>query len=104
MRMAILNHYGGVYIDYTVILIDDLDWVNQLEQYWFIQNKYKSEAEVMMFYARHSSLDKYKDYIVLPTYEISFIACKPNNAIFTQTLHFIVDTYLKNYEKYDFDS
>jgi hypothetical protein len=37
----------------------------------------------MMFYARHSSLDKYKDYIVLPTYEISFIACKPNNAIFT---------------------
>ena len=42
--MAILNHYGGVYIDYTVILIDDLDWVNQLEQYWFIQNKYKSEA------------------------------------------------------------
>ena len=55
IRIALVGHYGGVYMDISVILTTDLSWLFDLKNNSNVVNMYGEEPEFFFNYARHSS-------------------------------------------------
>ena len=49
LRLYLLKHYGGVWIDANIILFQNFDWVNSLPDNEDVINKYGTFPEVFMF-------------------------------------------------------
>ena len=83
----LINHYGGVYMDYTVILTESLDWINSLKDYPSVENDYGEEPDFFICYARQTLKEKYfnsvlnKTFMVKPIQQNDFFAAKQNTLI-----------------------
>lgn len=104
--LAILSHYGGVYINFSLILTRDFDWLFDLKNNNDVVNKFGEEPDVFYVYPRHSDQSKYLDpltnqqVLLYPNIELSmFFGAKRNAKILFEILSFFVDTMIKNYPK-----
>lgn len=55
IRIALVGHYGGLYIDMSVVFTTDPDWLFDLKNNPDVVNVYGEEPEVFYAYAVHSS-------------------------------------------------
>ena len=91
LRLYLLKHYGGVWIDANIILFQDFDWVLQLPDNEDVINKYGTFPEVFMFYLPFYGLtekwyDGKTEWRVSPGYETWFIAAQPNSTFIDEWL------------------
>lgn len=51
MRLALVHHFGGVWIDFGTIMINNIDWVFDLKNNPLAKNKYGEHPDVFFFYS-----------------------------------------------------
>lgn len=81
-----IKHYGGVYIDFTTLLTQSLDWVLELPKLKMVENKWGEYPDVFLSYnSKGGQYDNYFDkrtnqkVWLNPAYENSFIAGRPGS-------------------------
>jgi mannosyltransferase OCH1-like enzyme len=62
IRIGLIKQFGGVYIDYTIILTEPLDWLLNLTAEPSIKNKFGSSPNsLFLFNSHHSETDTHRD-------------------------------------------
>ena len=59
--MGLIKHFGGVYVDFTTILTEPLDWLLNIENEPLITNKYGKNPDLILLYSYHSEKDTHYD-------------------------------------------
>jgi len=50
IRLLILKRYGGVWIDLTTILLENLNWLDNLSKNKDVINKFGEKPDIFMFF------------------------------------------------------
>lgn len=89
IRLIVIKHFGGVYLDYSMLLTEPLDWLLNVNE-TIMENKFGDSPDVVLLYnsyhgSKETIIDSETNNTVFfkPNYESFFVAAKPG-AKFTQ--------------------
>ena len=80
LRMYLINTYGGIYMDSSIVLFESFDWIYKMPNY-----------DLIMYKANIHTTDNTK-----PVLENWFIAAKPQNILIKETLTMLLDIFDDN--------
>ena len=83
LRLYLIDTYGGIYLDSSIILLKPLDWIYNLDN-----NK---SPNLIMYKAKHHTTNSAK-----PILENWFIAAKPNQPLIHETKNMLLDIFDTN--------
>lgn len=84
VRLAIVIKYGGVYLDASCFLLENFDWLENINSNPDVFNNYGDHPEVVLFSTTYQSSFEYRifqnqEFLISPGAENWFIAALPNS-------------------------
>lgn len=111
IRLFIMHYYGGVWIDFTMTLTENLDWILDLKNNSLVQNRYGDNPDIFFLYSSEHGdinyvLDKEtnQNFMIYPTLEVFFIAAKPGNKFLKSWIDFYIQCIKNRFKTYGPDS
>jgi hypothetical protein len=84
IRLILLIKYGGVYMDSSCFLLQDLGWIDRIRDNTDIVNRHGDYPNVLLFHNTYQSSFEYRElqgqkFLVSPGVENWFIAAVPKS-------------------------